>query len=276
MPVKKLSGSGKAVRCPMPGLVVSIAVAEGQEVKAGETLAVVEAMKMENILRAERDGTIKNHPRQERRQRRRRRGDHGICLSAGGVESGMMASLPGPDYDAGTGFSVLAGRAAEAAALHLWRRCRLSRLALASHLLTTAACHDARRAVAVHRRSILLIWVWFCLHAKRLHDAGHGSGLAVGIALLYALSVVLLLIVADGFFNTSDGLMSNANATSALGLILILYIFSTLAGSSQYDLAWAVVAILTLIALLPIVGGGGIYALAATRPSAEGALRTKS
>jgi propionyl-CoA carboxylase alpha chain len=59
MPAKVLSDSGKAVRCPMPGLVVSIAVAEGQEVKAGETLAVVEAMKMENILRAERDGTIK-------------------------------------------------------------------------------------------------------------------------------------------------------------------------------------------------------------------------
>jgi propionyl-CoA carboxylase alpha chain len=59
MPAKKLSGSEKSVRCPMPGLVVSLAVAEGQEVKAGETLAVVEAMKMENILRAERDGTIK-------------------------------------------------------------------------------------------------------------------------------------------------------------------------------------------------------------------------
>jgi len=59
MPVKKLSDSGKAVRCPMPGLVVSIAVSEGQEVKTGETLAVVEAMKMENVLRAERDGTIK-------------------------------------------------------------------------------------------------------------------------------------------------------------------------------------------------------------------------
>ena len=59
MPIKKLSDSGKAVRCPMPGLVVSVAVSEGQEVKAGETLAVVEAMKMENILRSERDGTIK-------------------------------------------------------------------------------------------------------------------------------------------------------------------------------------------------------------------------
>jgi propionyl-CoA carboxylase alpha chain len=59
MPVKTRADSGKQVRCPMPGLVVSIAVAEGQEVKAGETLAVVEAMKMENVLRAEIDGTVK-------------------------------------------------------------------------------------------------------------------------------------------------------------------------------------------------------------------------
>ena len=58
MPEKKNADTGKQVLCPMPGLVVSIAVATGQEVKAGETLAVVEAMKMENVLRAERDGTI--------------------------------------------------------------------------------------------------------------------------------------------------------------------------------------------------------------------------
>jgi propionyl-CoA carboxylase alpha chain len=60
MPVKAQTGSGKKVLCPMPGLVVSIAVAEGQEVKAGETLAVVEAMKMENVIRAERDGVVKS------------------------------------------------------------------------------------------------------------------------------------------------------------------------------------------------------------------------
>jgi propionyl-CoA carboxylase alpha chain len=59
MPLKKLSGSEKAVRCPMPGLVISLAVSEGQEVKTGETLAIIEAMKMENVLRAERDGVIK-------------------------------------------------------------------------------------------------------------------------------------------------------------------------------------------------------------------------
>ncbi|HEX2653804.1 MAG TPA: acetyl/propionyl/methylcrotonyl-CoA carboxylase subunit alpha [Xanthobacteraceae bacterium] len=58
MPIKVAADVGKALRCPMPGLVVSIAVAAGQEVKAGETLAVVEAMKMENVLRAERDGVV--------------------------------------------------------------------------------------------------------------------------------------------------------------------------------------------------------------------------
>jgi len=58
MPVKLPPDTSKMLLCPMPGLVVSIAVAEGQEVKAGETLAVVEAMKMENVLRAERDLTV--------------------------------------------------------------------------------------------------------------------------------------------------------------------------------------------------------------------------
>jgi propionyl-CoA carboxylase alpha chain len=59
MPVTAATDTGKKLLCPMPGLVVSIAVSEGQEVKAGETLAVIEAMKMQNVLRAEQDGTVK-------------------------------------------------------------------------------------------------------------------------------------------------------------------------------------------------------------------------
>ncbi len=59
MPDKAPPDTGKLLLCPMPGLVVSIAVTEGQEVKAGEPLAVVEAMKMQNVLRADRDAVIK-------------------------------------------------------------------------------------------------------------------------------------------------------------------------------------------------------------------------
>jgi propionyl-CoA carboxylase alpha chain len=59
MPVKVAADTSKKLLCPMPGLVVSIAVLPGEEIKAGEILCVVEAMKMENILRAERDGVVK-------------------------------------------------------------------------------------------------------------------------------------------------------------------------------------------------------------------------
>ncbi len=59
MPEKKTADTGKQLLCPMPGLVKAVAVKVGQEVKAGEMLCIVEAMKMENVLRAERDATVK-------------------------------------------------------------------------------------------------------------------------------------------------------------------------------------------------------------------------
>ena len=59
MPEKVAADMSKYLLCPMPGLIKSVAVTEGQDVKAGDTLAVVEAMKMENILKAERDGKVK-------------------------------------------------------------------------------------------------------------------------------------------------------------------------------------------------------------------------
>ena len=59
MPEKVAADTSKFLLCPMPGLVKAIHVGEGQEVQAGDALAVVEAMKMENILRAERNGSVK-------------------------------------------------------------------------------------------------------------------------------------------------------------------------------------------------------------------------
>jgi propionyl-CoA carboxylase alpha chain len=59
MPEKMPPDTSKMLLCPMPGVVVSIYVSEGQEVQEGQALATVEAMKMENVLRAERKGTVK-------------------------------------------------------------------------------------------------------------------------------------------------------------------------------------------------------------------------
>jgi propionyl-CoA carboxylase alpha chain len=58
MPPKVAADTSRLVLSPMPGLLSALVVEEGQEVKAGEAVAIVEAMKMENVLRAERDGTV--------------------------------------------------------------------------------------------------------------------------------------------------------------------------------------------------------------------------
>ena len=52
------AGAGKTVKSPLPGLIISIDVKEGQAVKRGQKVAVIEAMKMENDILAEQDGTV--------------------------------------------------------------------------------------------------------------------------------------------------------------------------------------------------------------------------
>jgi propionyl-CoA carboxylase alpha chain len=58
LPPKKVADTSKLVLSPMPGLVVAVEVESGQQVSAGQTLVVIEAMKMQNIIRAERDGVL--------------------------------------------------------------------------------------------------------------------------------------------------------------------------------------------------------------------------
>ena len=114
----------------------------------------------------------------------------------------------------------------------------------------------------------VLTWLWFVLHARRLHDAGRGSGLVVAVALLYVLSLGLLLILADGFVS-SPKYPLDASATSALELIVALYIVMTLVGSVHYDLTWIVAGILTLFAFVPVVVAFVFTLWTATRPSVE-------
>ena len=59
LPKKTPPDTSRMVVAPMPGLVVSMDVSPGEEIKSGQVICVLEAMKMQNIIRAERDGTIK-------------------------------------------------------------------------------------------------------------------------------------------------------------------------------------------------------------------------
>ena len=58
MPIKEPPDTSKFLLSPMPGLLTQLRVDQGNEVRSGQDLAVVEAMKMENVLLAERDGRV--------------------------------------------------------------------------------------------------------------------------------------------------------------------------------------------------------------------------
>ena len=141
----------------------------------------------------------------------------------------------------------------------------------ASHLLTVPEVIARGGLWPFVAAQALLIWVWFALHGKRLRDAGRPVGLAAGVSLLYALSVILLVIVVASFYNPLASEAPDANTASALGLILLLSIVAILIGSPHYDLAWLMVAILLLIAFVPVIVAVLASLWAATRPSAEAA-----
>jgi hypothetical protein len=62
---------------------------------------------------------------------------------------------------------------------------------------------------------IVLVWIWYALHAKRLRDAGKPVGVAVATCLLYVLSVVLLVIIAGAFYGALAGQGTDPNTASA-------------------------------------------------------------
>jgi uncharacterized membrane protein YhaH (DUF805 family) len=114
---------------------------------------------------------------------------------------------------------------------------------------------------------LVLTWVWYALHAKRLRDARHATGTAAGIAVVYALALMLFLILAASFFATSDGRGDDPNTTGALTLLLLVYIVTVLSGHPDFSLVWFIVTGLMVMAALPVIVAVGFSLWAATRPS---------
>lgn len=140
---------------------------------------------------------------------------------------------------------------------------------VASQLLTTPNVKAHGGLWLFAAAQALLTWIWFALHAKRLRDAERSTGLAAGVSLLYALSIVLLLIVATAFIATSSGATTDANTANALGVILLVAIIATLSSWSHFDSTWFMVAIFTALAFLPVILAVVVTLWAATRPSAK-------
>jgi hypothetical protein len=115
----------------------------------------------------------------------------------------------------------------------------------------------------------VLIWLWLCVHANRLRDAGETVGPAVAASVLYALSIILLLLVVTSAF---AGLVTaDVNEMDAAGLIAIVLLLSV-AGSmfgpaQQHDAAWLLTLIFTAAAFVPVIVALAVSIWAATRPA---------
>lgn len=140
----------------------------------------------------------------------------------------------------------------------------------ASQLLTTPQVIALGGAWPFFVVQVVLLWVWFAAHAKRLRDAGRSIGWAAGASFLYAMSIILLLlIVIAGFVGTDVKDMANINATGALALILLIDVITSLLSSAQqHDLAWLLATTLTVMAFLPVIVAVAVSIWAATRRSA--------
>jgi uncharacterized membrane protein YhaH (DUF805 family) len=114
-----------------------------------------------------------------------------------------------------------------------------------------------------------LIWTWMVLHGRRLHDAGRPAGLAVGIAIVYALQVVLLTIVV--WLMLESGAAADGGAgreSNMLHLFVILYLLALLSGDPTFTALQVWIVGFIVLMLLPVAIALGFSLWAATRPSA--------
>ena len=130
-------------------------------------------------------------------------------------------------------------------------------LSLAANLLTAPVVLAPAGLWPFVLAQTALIWVWFVLHAKRLRDAGRGISPAQGMAVIYALALVLLLLV--GAFFLDGGAAAGPSTPASLQVLCELFYR---AGASPDPFV-----ILALVACLSLVMAPVFSVWAAMQPA---------
>src|ERR1700680_1041958 len=91
-----------------------------------------------------------------------------------------------------------------------------------------------------------IMWMWFALHAKRLHDADHGVGAAVGIMIVCSLAVLLFILMLAVFHEVASPEMNDTSRF--VGLVAIWYLFAVVSGNGDFGVLGAVLSVLMLVA----------------------------
>lgn len=140
-------------------------------------------------------------------------------------------------------------------------------LSFASQVLLSAPVTAHLSVAPFALAQALLIACWIVLHRRRLHDAGRPAGIVMGIALIYALAVVLLIVIVAWMLSataTSGGVGPNAGI---LQLFVILYLLTLLGGDPSLGALQVWIIGFVAVMALPVVIALGFSVWAATRPS---------
>jgi uncharacterized membrane protein YhaH (DUF805 family) len=136
--------------------------------------------------------------------------------------------------------------------------------ATASYTLTSADVIGRAGPWPFAAVQALLLWIWFALHARRLRDAGRSTAIAAVAAVLYAITLIVLVSISALLFSTGIPGDAQHNASGALGLILIAEIIAILAGNPHFDLSALMAAFLVALAIVPPVWAIAVTLYAAT------------
>ena len=100
----------------------------------------------------------------------------------------------------------------------------------------------------------ILLWAWLAVHIKRLRDAGQGPAGAVGVALIYALAIVLMLLMVAFLTNPNSPTapVGQGDDNAAFSLLLLVVIFSLLF-SPDFGVFMTILKLIIFIACLPAI-----------------------
>jgi len=142
-------------------------------------------------------------------------------------------------------------------------------LIVASQLLLSAPVTARANVIPFALAQGLLTYAWYAVHAKRLRDAGHATGAAAAIAVLYAMSVVLFMLLIELVLVSGGTTFVESKGGSLLTSLLVwIALGAVLAGMQAMDLFLYLAIVIAVLILLPFVIALGFSIWLATRPSA--------
>jgi uncharacterized membrane protein YhaH (DUF805 family) len=137
-----------------------------------------------------------------------------------------------------------------------------------SQMLLSAAVTGQVGLWAFAILQVVLVWGWVVLHVKRLRDAGRSAAMAYGIACLYGLTVVLVLLVVAMISATETSSQTMQTGQGLIRLFIVIYLFAMLVQAQELGaMAYWLMGFVAVL-LLPLLIAFAYSVWAATRPAA--------